>query len=56
MDEPQQLQQLLNDDRSSLSQYYREMSAEQGAGVLVVNYYPSSEIAGCNAKKWGQEG
>ena len=50
MDSQPQLQQLVNEDRRSLSNYYREMSKEQGPGVLSVNYYPSGEIAQMSAK------
>ena len=50
MNSQPQLQQLVNEDRRSLSNYYREMSKEQGPGVLSVNYYPSGEIAQMSAK------
>lgn len=46
----QQLQQLVDSDLRSLSNYYQEMSREQGPGVLSVNYYPSGEIAQMSAK------
>ncbi len=49
MDSSQQLKQLLNEDLPSLGAYYREMSALQGSGVLVVNYYPSGEVAQMSA-------
>lgn len=49
MDSSEQLKQLLDLDLSSLSAYYREMAAFQGAGVLVVNYYPSGEAAQMSA-------
>ena len=49
MDE-QPLRQLLQDDLPSLRTYYQEMAAEQGSGVLVVNYYPSGDIAQMEAK------
>lgn len=49
MDE-QPLRQLLKDDLPSLRTYYQEMATEQGSGVLVVNYYPSGEIAQMEAK------
>ncbi len=50
MDQAQQLEQLLSDDLASLIAYYREMAAEQGAGVLSVNYYPSGGSAQMEAK------
>ena len=50
MDSDQQLKQLLSPDLSSLGTYYRDMSTFQGAGVLVVNYYPSGEVAQMSAK------
>jgi hypothetical protein len=45
MDESQQLKQLVSADLPSLGKYYREMATEQEAGVLVVNYYPTGEVA-----------
>lgn len=50
MEQAQQLEQLLGDDLPSLSAYYGEMAAEQGAGVLSVNYYPSGGSAQMEAK------
>ena len=50
MDSDQQLKQLLNEDLPSLGAYYRDMSTVEGAGVLVVNYYPSGEAAQMSAK------
>ncbi len=50
MDSDQQLKQLLSPDLPSLGAYYRDMSTFQGAGVLVVNYYPSGEVAQMSAK------
>jgi len=50
MDESQQLKQLISADLSRLSKYYREMAAEQEAGVLVVNYYPTGEVAQMEAR------
>ena len=49
MDSSFQLKQLLSEDLSSLSAYYRDISGEQGSGVLVVNYYPSGEVAQMSA-------
>ena len=37
-------------DLPSRGAYYREMCAEQGSGVLVVNYFPSGEVAQMSAK------
>lgn len=50
IDSSGQLKHLLNEDLPSLSNYYREMSADGGAGVLVVNYYPCGESAQMSAK------
>lgn len=50
MDSDQKLKQLLSLDLPSLGTYYREMSALEGYGVLVVNYYPSGEAAQMSAK------
>ena len=50
MDSEQQLKQLLNEDLLSLGAYYQDMSTLEGAGVLVVNYYPSGEVAQMSAK------
>ncbi len=50
MDESEQLRQLVSEDLRTLSTYYRGMSAEQGAGVLLVNYYPSGGLAQMEAK------
>ncbi|MDV2994449.1 MAG: hypothetical protein N4J56_004103 [Chroococcidiopsis sp. SAG 2025] len=50
MDSSQQLKQLVSADIPSLSKYYREMAAQQGAGVLVVNYYPTGEVAQMEAR------
>lgn len=49
MDSSGQLKQLLSEDLPSLSNYYREISALQGAGVLIVNYYPSCVSAQMSA-------
>ncbi len=49
MDSDQQLKQLLSPDLPSLGAYYRDMATFQGAGVLVVNYYPSGEVAQMSA-------
>ena len=41
MDEKRdKLQYLVSDDLSHLSDYYLDLSSEQGPGILVVNYYP----------------
>ncbi|MBE9020542.1 hypothetical protein IQ272_31320, partial [Chroococcidiopsidales cyanobacterium LEGE 13417] len=50
MDESQQLKQLVSIDLPSLCKYYRDMTTSQGAGVLVVNYYPTGEIAQMEAR------
>ena len=50
MDESQQLNQLVSADLPSLSKYYQEMATQQGAGVLVVNYYPTGEVAQMEAR------
>jgi hypothetical protein len=50
MDESQQLKQLISADLPSLGKYYREMVESQGAGVLVVNYYPTGEVAQMEAR------
>lgn len=49
MDASGQLKQLLSEDLPSLGAYYRDISGEEGSGVLVVNYYPSGEIAQMSA-------
>lgn len=44
MDEERaKLQQRVNDDLPHLSDYYLELSSEQGPGILVVNYYPEPD-------------
>ncbi len=50
MDFSQQLKQLLSPDLPSLGAYYQDLATYQGAGVLVVNYYPSGEVAQMSAK------
>jgi hypothetical protein len=50
MDESQQLKQLVSADIPSLGKYYREMVQEQGAGVLVINYYPNGSVAQMEAR------
>ena len=49
MDSSFQLKRLLSFDLPSLSAYYRDISGEQGSGVLVVNYYPIGEVAQMSA-------
>ncbi len=50
MDESQQLKQLISAELPSLSKYYQQMADSQGAGVLVVNYYPTGEVAQMEAR------
>ncbi|PSM49330.1 hypothetical protein C7Y66_09985 [Chroococcidiopsis sp. CCALA 051] len=50
MDESQQLKQLISADLLGLGKYYRGMADSQGAGVLVVNYYPIREVAQMEAR------
>lgn len=42
--------ELLNENLSRLIVYYQEMSASQGSGVLVVNYYPTDGFRQMEAK------
>lgn len=46
----EQLRELLSEDLSRLIVYYQEMSASQGSGVLVVNYYPTDGFRQMEAK------
>lgn len=46
----QQLQQLVSNDLPSLTSYYIEVSSEKGPGVLVVNYYPDSDLVDTEAR------
>lgn len=49
MDSSFQLKQLLSEDLPSLSAYYQDISALQGAGVLLVNYFPTGVVAQMSA-------
>ena len=42
-EEREQLQQRVSDDLPHLTNYYLELSSEQGPGILVVNYYPEPD-------------
>ncbi|OWY68171.1 hypothetical protein B7486_27160, partial [cyanobacterium TDX16] len=44
------LQKLLQDDLPRLGTYFLDMTAVQGDGVLLVNYYPNDAIAQMEAK------
>jgi len=44
------LRKLLQDDLPRLSTYFLDMTAVQGDGVLLVNYYPNDAIAQMEAK------
>ncbi|PSB65891.1 hypothetical protein DSM107010_39890 [Chroococcidiopsis cubana SAG 39.79] len=50
MDDSQQLKQLISADLASLGKYYRETANSQGAGVLVINYYPTGSVAQMEAR------
>ena len=49
-DLPQELQQLVSSNLSSLIDYYIEVSVEKGPGVLLVNYYPDSDLVDSDAR------
>jgi hypothetical protein len=49
-DSLQQIQQLVNDDLTSVSNYYIKISSKKRPGVLLVNYYLSSDLVGSNAR------
>jgi hypothetical protein len=48
-DSLQQIQQLVNDDLTSVSNYYIKISSKKRPGVLLVNYYFDSDLVGSNA-------